>query len=372
MQLTRQRHYVIVLFLILAILVAQTAQVTCETYTVNGYEIQTRLVPDKISIMLGEPMYVSFIVDNHSDQDLQVLVGGDYRNGLGRPESFTVTVQGEDNRHVPQPDAGPGFGGLAGPEKIPAGGNYAFRLFLPHWATFQEVGNYTMVASRTLSLRKHTSELWNLMEVGTQVKTEASTKFRVVPLDEAEMGNIIDRLGGTMFGIYIKESEIEGLNDAMVREYIRKYVNKPTEAFHVLDYIQDERAIPYFLKALEPDSHGLKSSALRALSKFNNESAFMALRNGLETEGEDNNIYLAAAWGLIRSPHPEAMPYLLSKRRHLYEGVRMTVLHVLDEMKPEEAIPILMDMVHDESERVSTEAKRYLELLSKKNSASQH
>lgn len=372
MRLTGPRDFVIFILLILAIFVAQTSEVICETYTVNGYEIQTRLVPDKTTVMLGEPVYVSFIVDNHSDQDLQVLVGGDYRNGLGRPESFTVTVQGEGNRHVPQPDAGPGFGGLTGPEKIPAGGNYAFRLFLPHWATFQKVGNYTMVASRTLSLRKHTSELGNLMEFGTQVQMRASTKFRVVPLDEAKIGDIIDHLGSAMFGTYINESEIEGLDDVMVREYLSKYVNKPTEAFRALDYVHDERAIPHFLKALEPNGHGLKSSALHALSKFNNESAFMALQKGLETEGENNSIHLAAAWGLIRSPHPEAIPYLLSKRRHPYEGVRMTVLHVLDEMKPEEAIPILMDMVHDESERVSTEAKRYLKLLSKKNSVSQH
>lgn len=364
MRLTRQRYCAIVLFLILVITVTQTSRVTCETYTVDGYEIQTRLVPDKTTIMLGEPAYVSFIVENHADHDLQVLVGGDYRNGLGRPESFTVTVQGEGNRHVPQPDAGPGFGGLLGVEKIPAGGNYAFRLFLPHWATFQEVGNFTMVASRILSLRKHTSGLWNLMEVGTQVQTKASTKLRVVLLDEVKMGNIIDRLGSAMFRTFVKESEIEGLDDAMVGEYVRKFVNRSKEAFHALDYIQDERAIPYFLKALEPNSHGLKSSALRALSKFNNESAFMALRKELEREGEDNNIYLAAAGALARSPHPSAIPYLLSKRQHPFEGVRMEVLHVVGEMNPEEAIPILKEMVHDKSEKVGTEAKRYLKVLS--------
>ncbi len=372
MRLTRPRNFALILFLILAAFVTQTSRVTCETYTVDGFEIRTRLVPDKTSIMLGEPVHVSFVVENHSHQDLQVLVGGDYRNALGRPESFTVTVQGEGNRHVPQPDAGYGMGGLLGPEKIPAGGNYAFRLFLPHWATFQEVGNYTMTASRILSLRKHSSKLWNLMERGIQVETEASTKFRVVPLDEAKMGNIIDRFGSAMFGTYISKCEIEGLDDAMVREYISKFVNKPTEAFRALDYIQDERAIPYFLKALEPNSLGLGSSALRALSKFNNESAFMALRNVLETEGADNNIYRSAAGALAMSPHPEAIPYLLSKRRHPYEWVRMEVLHALGEMQPEKAIPILQEMTHDESERVSAEAKRYLKLHFKQDSVSKH
>lgn len=103
MRLIRQRNCVLVLFLILATFVIQTSRVTCKTYKADGYEIQTRLVPDRTVIMLGEPIHVSFIVENHSDQDLQMLVGGDYRNGLGRPESFTVTVQGKGNRHVPQP-----------------------------------------------------------------------------------------------------------------------------------------------------------------------------------------------------------------------------------------------------------------------------
>lgn len=351
MRLIRQRNCVLVLFLILATFVTQTSRVTCETYTVDGFEIRTRLVPDKSIIMLGEPVHVSFIVENRSDQDLQVLVGGDYRNGLGRPESFTVTVQGEGNRHVPQPDAGPGMGGLLGPEKIPAGGNYAFRLFLPHWATFQEVGNYTMVAKRILNLGNHTSDLYDIRTKTTNVQTEASTKLRVVPLVEAKMGNIIDHLGSAMFS---------------------KYINEPEEATDALDYIQDERVIPYFVRASETDRYGLKFSALLALSKFDSESAFMALRNGLESEGENNNIYLAAAGALARSPHPEAIPYLLSKRRHPHEGVRIKILHALGEMQPEKAIPILQEMAHDESERVSAEAQRYLKLHFKQDSVSKH
>ena len=380
MRFTRKRNYLLVLLLILPISATQISHLTCETYTVDGYDIQTRLVPDKTIIMLGEPVYVSFIVDNHSDQDLQMLVGGDYRNGLGRPESFTVTVQKQDNRHVPQPDAGPGMGGLLASEEIPAGGNYAFRLFLPHWATFQEVGSYTVAASRMLCLRKDTSELWNLMEMGTQVQTEASTKIRVVPLDEVKLGNIIDRLGGAMFSVTINECEVEGLDDEMSREYISKYINVPDENVRALDYIQDERVIPYFIKAFETNSGHKKSIALSALSKFNSESAFAVLQKGFETKTEDldhvvhgefivqetESIHLTAACALAKSPHPGAISYLLSKQRHPNEAVRMTVLHVLGRMKPEEAISILQKMTQDESERVSVEAKRYLKQLSLK------
>jgi HEAT repeat protein len=98
----------------------------------------------------------------------------------------------------------------------------------------------------------------------------------------------------------------------------------------------------------------------------------------METKGEDignttnekvanqlaENIRNAAAAALARSPHPEAIPFLLSRRNDPSEGVRITVLHVLGKMKPEEAIPILQEMVCDRNERVSKEAQRYLDLFS--------
>src|SRR4051794_7010594 len=81
-------------------------EVAAQASGVDEHQIEVKLVPDKATIMLGEPIYLSFIVENNSNLDLQVLVGGDYRNALGRPESFKVTVMGKDGRPVSQPDAG--------------------------------------------------------------------------------------------------------------------------------------------------------------------------------------------------------------------------------------------------------------------------
>ena len=44
--------------------------------------------------MLGEPGYVLFKVTNQSDRNLRIMVGGDYRNRLGRPDSFKIEVVG--------------------------------------------------------------------------------------------------------------------------------------------------------------------------------------------------------------------------------------------------------------------------------------
>src|SRR5437773_3650778 len=146
---------------------AAQAQNTDQQIEAANRQLEVSLVIDKPKIILGEPVYLSFIVQNESDQDLQVL--GDYLNSLGRPETFNVTVTKDDGKRVPQPDAGMSFGGLIGPPKLPAKGNYVFRLFLPHWAAFEEVGNYVIVAKRTLKLRKYSPSRWDFNEPTTDV-----------------------------------------------------------------------------------------------------------------------------------------------------------------------------------------------------------
>src|SRR5690606_33185903 len=75
------------------------------------------------------------------------------------------------------------------------------------------------------------------------------------------------------------------------------------------------------------------------------------------------NLRHSVAVALSKSPHPEAIPYLLSKRNDTSEGVRITIVHVLGNLKEEEAVPILTEMTLDKSEMVSKEAKRHLNRL---------
>lgn len=359
MRLLRMLKYMLALLLSLLVLASLNSQGAGEVHAVAKQQIEVRLVPDKPTIMLGEPISLSFIIRNNSGQDLQVLVGGDYRNTLGRPETFTVTVMREDGKHVPQPDAGPSLGGLLGPQKLAAGGDYIFKLFLPHWATFAEVGNYTIIAKRTLQLSKYTPDGWDFKETATGEPAQASATIEVVPQDSERMGELIEDLGSAM---------------------LSERYDKAEAAAYTLSYIQDQRVIPYFVKALETNSYELKFKALGALSKFNDEAAFQALKKGMETRGGEignattkevanqlaGNIRGAAATALAKSLHSGAVPFLLSKRHDTSEGVRLTILHVLGKMRPEEAIPILQEMTRDRSKIVRDEAQRYLNLLSPK------
>src|ERR1700730_931565 len=276
---------------------------------VDNTQIQVKLIPDKSTIMIGDPVYLTFAVLNNSDLDLQVMVGGDYRNSLGRPESFCVTTISEDGERVAQPDAGQTMGGLFGPQKIAANGSYMFKLFLGDWAMLEKAGNYFVTCRRVLSLSRFRENNWRTAShaMQTEMMAQATARLEVIPRDDNKMGEVIDSLGTAL----------------LEQRYVE--ANGPAKS---LGYIDDERAIPYWVKALRTNEYSKKFAALGALGKFNNDTAFEALKEGMATKGEDVggaatkegadqlavNIRDAAAGSLSQSKHPGAISFLLSRR----------------------------------------------------------
>ena len=60
-------------------------------YEVAGVKLDVTAAPEKMEFMVGEPGYVLFKIANLSDRNVRIMVGGDYRNRLGRPDSFQST-----------------------------------------------------------------------------------------------------------------------------------------------------------------------------------------------------------------------------------------------------------------------------------------
>jgi hypothetical protein len=328
----------------------------------GAWSVEVTLEPDKPSIVLGEPTWVSFTVRNLSSENLQLLVGGDYQNELGRPSSFDVRVRRDDGQWVDQPKVGVSSGGLIGPKPLPGGETYVFRLFLPHWATFQTHGVYTIVTRRTLQLQPASAGANFAKEPITEVGVNAQTKLNIEPANTAELGRVIADYGETMLKA---AGEKEG-DDAVL----------------ALSWINDERVVPYFSRALAIRSYAIKFIAVQALAKFSTDEAFAALQTAMKTKASDfgvasvergesiaGNIRTAAAGALLRSNHPKARTFLLAQRNDAAEGVRLAVVHTLGATTTTDTVPLLQEMTRDGSPRVSEEARRYLSL---RQSSSKH
>jgi len=324
-------------------------------YVVNGWSLKVTLVPEKSEIMVGEPLFLAYRVENLSNTNLGIIVGGDYRNRFGRPERFTVAIRNAGGQSLPVPDPGPSFGGLEGPQPLPAHGKFEATLFLSDWGVITAPGVYSISVKRTLNLIPEGSK-WNDGASTYDISTSVDCSLKVVPADHQRIGELIDRLGKDL---------LAGKRGSMQR----------------LCAITDERTIPYFRQAAESRDYELKIEALAALGKFGSEEAIKVLEKGLATTWQDiancknehqaesmaENIRTAAAQALQHSPSEKAHQVLIAHLHDSSPQIRLTAVHLLGGMKTEEAAERLRTMTNDSYDLVRQEAARYLQEMSSAN-----
>lgn len=171
-------------------------------------QVEIGLTADKAAITLGEPAYVSLEIKNHTAWDLCLGVGGDYRNNLGRPNSFKVTVNRIDGKAVPQPEVTSEGGGFLGCARAPAHGSHVIKLFLPHWATFEEPGSYTINVKRRFGIffskQKSSQEKSSAAvfpEPDLVLEADVSAGIEVLPEDKDKLGETIKFFGSAMLDV---------------------------------------------------------------------------------------------------------------------------------------------------------------------------
>lgn len=320
--------------------------------------LKASVTPEKKEFMLGEPTYFTFTVENPTDKGWGFDVGGDHRNRLGRPDSFEVTVRGADGKTVLQPDAGQSLGGILTGVKLPTDGTHTFTLFLPHWATFDKPGEYTLTVRRKLSLVPLDLADDERRKVKPEVATlSASAKIVVMKPDAKKFGDLIDTLG------------VDLLNP-----------ERAERATKMLLLIQDERVIPHFVKLSQLPRVEPRYAACEGLKKFKTGEAFAALKAMTATTGDDlkgsavnrqleessaRAVRHVAVSALTDCPHPDALPLVWKAVGDENDSVRLTVLHKAFEVKSAEARKIIEKLTEDADERVRNEAKRYAGLLAK-------
>lgn len=345
--------------IVLTMFVAGIAPVAVSAgpYEVAGVKLDITAAPENSEFMLGEPGYVLFKVANQSDRNLRIMIGGDYRNRLGRPDSFKVEVVGINAEKVQQPDSGMQMGGITHAGKLPAKGEYVFRLFLPDWATFEKPGRYTITIRRKLELVPDDgTDPFRLKTDNVEVTTTAT--ITIVPLDDAKMGKLIASLGAKIRALKPNHS------DAMAEQ--------------MLAAIHDERVIPHWIVLAEKPYYSPRIVACRALGHYKTDEAFEALKKLLKTtsddvrgsattlEGDEGCAKAVRHWaihGIGTSPHPKALPLYWTFANDPYYGVRLWVVQKAGQLKTPEARAIIQKMTSDENEIVRNEALRYQKLL---------
>ncbi|HKV33357.1 MAG TPA: HEAT repeat domain-containing protein [Pyrinomonadaceae bacterium] len=307
--------------------------------------VQIRLTPDQKTIMLGEPLFISFEVTNVSGEKLCLGVNNDFINVLGRPQRFKVSVRTAEGRYLRKIDV-PGDGGAVDCDPIEPGETYSVRLFLPHWVTIERAGSYETYVTRQMSFFRYPFSKFQRPRYS--MLAEAKTDFTVVPADENKMGSVINALGSVM----LDAGDPEAIDSAMA-----------------LASIDDKRVISYFAEALgrfgnvgfamgRDGEYTISSRSITALATYDDDQAIAALQAAMKSTSDDVRLLVAKALGA--SPHRSASTLLMKMQDDSYYFVRLRVAQGLKNVETTEAKATLQKLLKDESNDVREAARESL------------
>ncbi|MGO8926628.1 MAG: HEAT repeat domain-containing protein [Limisphaerales bacterium] len=226
----------------------------------NGVALAAGFIPDSSRVIVGEPLFLTFVLSNRSGQPFQF--------SHVRNEILAVTATDEHGQPVKSRYYGMDANGRVSQETVPPGKSYTARIFLNERCVFDQPGDYTVTCRCDFrDYLKHTAAL------GQPVTS--SFKLTVLPVDPARITQIIETW-----------RHVVEINGAL------------GEAATALAEVNDPRTIPPLaeLLAKAPGNY----TAVNALARFTNDAAADALMVVLR-QGEDHVAGLAGA--ALRKTH---------------------------------------------------------------------
>lgn len=216
------------------------------TNAANGIDLRAGFIPDATRIVVGEPMFLTFVVSNHSAQPFEFQ---HVRNDI-----FSVTATNGAGQGVKSRYFGMDGNGYVTRETVRPGEGYARRIFLNERCQFEEPGDYQVTCRCDFGRFSNRSNV-----LGRPIVTAFT--LSVLPANPQRMAEIVQAWG-----------QVIQANGAL------------NEAAQALAEIDDPQTIPLLASLVAKDASSY--IAVQALARFTNAAAADGLLPVLR-HGED-------------------------------------------------------------------------------------
>ena len=360
---------------------------------VDAKQIEATLVPDKTPIMLGEPVCLTLTLINKTNRELMFGAAPGYSDGDRPGYGINLSAVEKNGAKVPAfawygREPVMFIGGLE-LQGMPASGTTTFQVFVPWRVAFEHAGSYTLTATFDAGFFLPGTKDADGNSLTADVPMIVSTNLDVVPADKKKMAALIEDLEkktsiNLSYGDkWEAERKLESITDERVIPWWLRKLNDPRQWYKIADLKAEVPSGGPIMESAWRSSIAdslvsVRIEALYALSKFNNDEALEALKKTMEVKSVINPVthkpdkealhYLreGAADCLLHSPHPGAIPILLTYHGDPDDDVRHTVVAALGtRVPPVKAIPLLRKMAGDKAYDVSKDAKQYLDKLTR-------
>lgn len=300
---------------------------------VLGRELAVSLEPDRRTIRQDEPLYLSFQVRLVAGEPLILIEGGDYRNHLGRPESYRLAaIDVKRGRSLPIRDAGPQLGGVIGGRRLSVDKPFTKRLLLAQWVRFDGAGAHRLTIDKQLRCAEEPWSVASIHRPAAEIAVQVTTTLEVLPPSPEALGSVIDELG---------------------RRTLSSEDTAWREAEQALATIEDTRVISHYVRLLQrPGERSFV--ALKRLSRHGTDEALDAIGQALADPAYRS---YEVVLGLGANPHARALELLWSFRRDEAPNIRLAVLQGLLKRRPADCIERARMFLDDPDPSVREEAR---------------
>jgi len=317
--------------------------------------VTVTLVSDKNVIMLGEPIYVSVTVKNHSARSYGELLG------------FSLSAQGVDGSKVENPTFGLSREFVDDTPSLEIGSERTERISLADNAVFTKPGDYVLTASASAADGPG----------GKSISPHATAKITVIPADETKMLAVIDDLTARMTPVGDWNAGQEEARDKLAK-------------------IGGSHVLGWCMKAIASDNADAQTSAISIMARQGRDMGSDILKAAMDNTLKDPDYQSAHARGdnylmprariayidYLRSSIAQydqaargrklqsgaglspVIPYLLSLAKHPDPAVRFAVMKAIPYQIPApQAHPTVREHAQDKDENVRSRAQYLLKDL---------
>jgi hypothetical protein len=277
--------------------------------------IRAGFIPRKAQLVWGEPLQVTFTVENLGASHFKFWFGGDYR-GTGRHDRFKITVTDQDGKALPDPIKNVfDMGGIVQPVDLKPGQVFTNLLDLASFRVIDKPGPYTVSCTFALDERNSRNEATNPV---------VNTTFALAILERTP-------------------ERVAGVLDELVMKARSTQERDLPDLLGLLAQFGKEEAVPRLAQLAATGPAKLRAAALGALALIPSDASLAVVLADLKDSEPAIRTAAAAALGTMKTPRAvDALLDSLSKEK---SPVAEAVVLALGASKSDRAFPVITNLL---------------------------
>ena len=323
-------------------------------YRVNNQSLKAGFVPNKTTLVWGEPMFVTLTVQNLDEETFTFEFGGDYR-GSGRHERFKIKVTDSDGKLLPDPSRGFHGGGLLTLRVVQGRDVVVETVKLADFRSLPGPGEYTVSCRFDLvqgRIMRGKPEF--------RVPVETTYKLTILPREPANVQRVLTELfnqsyrtSGAPLGKLIDTVCSFGKEDAvpgLVKMATDGDSTHRIAAIRGLGKVTTTQSLDTLLQADQEEQIAVRVAAITALGAFTDPPAVEAAVKALSDPNELICTTAAAALGSMKTD--AAMDALVARLPDAQPSVGAAVLHAMGATQSSRVFDIIVRSLANDVETI--------------------